>query len=303
MNINPVMNIDSIPVLQRSYLLGLYLTDGALIKGRGRARTVSYSFQKNEEEIADNVAAILRQGDLRPSVLRREKWNYVAVQAHCVNLEQFFPDKQSMAREDDTRKEFFEKNNLQTVENGVAFCAGLLDGDGCCKVYMRRGKKGMGFGGVDTTWIFQQAEKSGFLVDWFQRFVDSLSPDSTHVHYSRQNNSYSRTRMINVFINGKGREALLRRRIDRWSWKVRKFMESLSAMLKERDMQKAQWVERVRHQGMKLQEVADLLSVSRDALYSSYRHGGMRAELVREAGGVGFLVIPRDEVDRLKARH
>lgn len=303
MNMNPLMHIDSIPATGRSYLLGLYLTDGTLIKGRGRARTISYSFQINEDEIANCAAAMLRQGGLKSTVLRRERWNYIAVQAHCVNLEEFFPDKRSLAREDDTRAEFFERNDLQNMENGVAFSAGLLDGDGCCKVYMRRGKQGMGFGGVDIKWIFHQAEKFGFLVDWFHRFVDSMFPDSTHVHCSRQDSSYSGTWMKSVYINGKGREALLQRRIDRWSWKVRRFMESLSALLKEREMQKARWMERVRGLGSKLQEAADLLGVSKDVLYASYRHGEIRADLVRDAGGVGFLVIPRNEVDRLMAKY
>jgi hypothetical protein len=158
----------------------------------------------------------------------------------------------------------------------------------------------MGFGGVEFTWVFHQAEAFGFLVDWFQRFIEFLRPNSVRVFHCHNSGSYSGKLIKGIRINSSGREALLNAGIARRSWKVAQFMDSLFSLLREREEQKRKWTEYTISLGAKLADAANQLGISREALYSLYRRKRIRATLVRERGGIGFLVVPKDEMERLK---
>lgn len=73
----------------------------------------------------------------------------------------------------------------------------------------------------------------------------------------------------------------------------------------ERFLSEKETFERVKREGMKLVDVAKALGVPRKKLGDWFRSGKLRATLVRESGSRGgwkYLVIPSDEVERLKMR-
>ncbi len=303
--INPPMNPEALTQAERGYLLGLYLTDGYLSKeGKNGSRMkIHYYLQPNEGEIADRVASLLVRASLKPHVhLHR---NTLLVTANSGNLDLFFPNKNALQEDTSARARFFEANNLLIcLGNRIAFCAGLLDGDGSCKARLgkpRPAKKNRNLsriGGYSVWWSFYQI-KYPFLIDYFRDFAESLAPNSSGF-------AYRKGALEAIYFRKRGMEALLEAGIANWSWKVRKCAESIPKLIEERrkvrEMESLERAARIGRIGMKLANVAKMLTLQKRLLVKWHKRGSLRATLVPEGTNIGYLVIPWEEVERLKAR-
>jgi predicted transcriptional regulator len=250
---------------------------------------------------------------------------------------------------------------LFSVEGGIPFIAGLLDGDGSLPVFVKN-KDRSRFGEVYRwTWSFAQ-RKYPFLVDYLEGFVESLAPNSTH-RYKRDNLPFSFAgSVLNINILKRGGEALLGAGIGRYSWKVaqwltkveeaygerRKYMrtgqiaemlnvsrstvkrllktygikdyvggtgvlrkrgsriyvskDEFEKKLREKLPDEKERAERI---GAKLTDVAKMLGVSPRSIRDLRYRGKLQAAKVSDRGSGGrgghtYLVIPREEVERLK---
>lgn len=169
---NPLMNIGALTQEEGSYLLGLYSADGSLPKSSKRSYIVVFAFQGNEGEIVDRVVELFRRANLKPYVHRRH--NYIVAYSISTNLNKFFPSKKALLRNKETRMKFFQDNNLLlSLESRLAFCAGLLDGDGSCKAYQYEREKKSRFKSISIQWHFSQ-HKYPFLIPLFQELVEFL---------------------------------------------------------------------------------------------------------------------------------
>ncbi|WXG46065.1 MAG: hypothetical protein WED05_05285 [Candidatus Atabeyarchaeum deiterrae] len=302
---NPPMDPMALSQEERSYLLGLYLTDGHACKeGRKESRgKIYYFFQPNEGEIAERVVKLLARASLKPHVYHYG--NTIRVAASSKNLDEFYPDKAALSEDASARRRFFEGNDLvSNLQSRIAFCAGLLDGDGTCKARFHkvppanRNKRLSRIGCFHIQWSFYQI-KYHFLVHYFRDFVESLAPDSIGFAY--------REGMLEAtYIRRRGREALIKAGIANWSWKVRKCIESIPKLLEERrrvrEKEELERAKEIGEVGMKLKDVAKTLGLQRKLLAKWHCRGAFCATLVREGTGIGYLVIPWEEVKRLKLR-
>jgi hypothetical protein len=264
---------------------------------------IYYYLQPNEGEIADTVVALLKKASLRSHVHNYR--NTITVAASSANLDGFFPNKWALQEDVCVRKKFFEDNGLLScLENRVAFCAGLLDGDGSCKPRLAKpypAKKNRNLsrvGAFKAVWSFYQI-KYPFLIDYFHEFVESLATDSSGF-------AYRKGMLDKVYFRKRGMEALLKAGIAKWSWKARKCAESIPKMLEERmrvrESERTERAERIRKVGMRLVDAAEKLRVRPRVLHKLYARGSLRATLVGEGSGLGYLVIPWEEVERLKEK-
>jgi transposase len=213
-----------------------------------------------------------------------------------MNLKQFFPDKGLLLADEDLRRRFFEKNDLFNRGNRVAFVAGLMDGDGTCRAYWKSGKikwKGA-FGKIQVKWLFSQTSFP-FLLDFFEDFVRQIAPNSLTI--IRRDG-----RVEGASINRRGREALLRVGIAKWSSKARRWMDEVSRLLKKREEKKAEWIDKIGHLGVKLRDAAKMVGVSRARLSQLHGSGSLLALRVFE-GKRAILVVPTNEVERLRRRY
>ncbi|WXG43943.1 MAG: helix-turn-helix domain-containing protein [Promethearchaeati archaeon SRVP18_Atabeyarchaeia-1] len=96
-----------------------------------------------------------------------------------------------------------------------------------------------------------------------------------------------------------GRQALLGAGIAKWSWKVGTWMKSFSAISDAKCEERAAREKLAENGGLKLVDVAKKLGVRPSILHRMYWSGRLQAELVRERAGIGRLVIPRNEAERL----
>nr|MDO8099711.1 helix-turn-helix domain-containing protein [Candidatus Njordarchaeota archaeon] len=298
---NPLMNVNALSREEQSYLLGLYFTDGSFrgVRRSGSHQRVKIVFQWNEREMVDRVATLLKHCSLIPRIY--DYGDCITVSVSSTNLCDFFPDKHALLKDESARRRFLGGgNNLHSRENGAAFCAGLLDGDGSCHTYLYPNKADMergwiGSGGIRVIWLFSQ-NKYPFLIDFFHEFVESLAPNSnaSGVSYRQDGSPYS------LHVNRRGVDVLMQAGIDKWSWKVKKCVESRSKLLEEREMEKQKMMRRVMSMGVKISDVAKTLGVRRSMLYKSFRRGKLQATLVCSWGGQRYLMIPREEVERLK---
>nr|MDO8098988.1 hypothetical protein [Candidatus Njordarchaeota archaeon] len=300
---NPPMNADALTREERSYLLGLYLTDGYLSKeGKNESREKIYYFlQANEGEIAGRVVSLLRKASLKPHI--GYYGNTVRVFASSANLDKFFPNKAALLEDVSARRRFFEENGLlSSLENRVAFCAGLLDGDGSCKAHLskpypaKKNKNLSCVGAYNVAWFFCQI-KYPFLLNYFHEFAESLATESSGF-------AYRKGALEAIYFRKRGMEALLKAGIANWSWKVRKCAESISKLVEERrrvrEKENLERAKKVGEIGMKLRDVAKMFSLRTRQLQKWYRRGSLRATLLREGTGLGYLVVPWGEIERLR---
>jgi hypothetical protein len=300
MPVNPLMNPDAMSEEERSYLLGLYLADGWVSKSSKGSYIVTFALQGNERAVVERVIGLMKRADLKPRVGR---WfeNCILVYACCRNLYDFFPDKERLLCDETERRKFFEDNNLlNRLDNHVAFCAGLLDGDGWCKAYVERRKHGKrGYKCISVKWGFSQL-KLPFLIPLFQDFVESLASGSASIGYIRHKEGGT---VKYVRVKLRGREALLQAGIATWSWKATEYKRIISVLIEERERERAEEMKRAVGIDMKLVDVAKMLGIEHNALYQRHRYGSLSARLVHVGKGRGFLVVPRDEVERLEHEH
>lgn len=143
--------------------------------------------------------------------------NMITVATCSRSLFDFLPDKKSLKKDAGTRKRFLEENNLFGIEGGIPFLAGLLDGDGSCQVNIQK----YYFHSV-RPWRWSLIQSSyPFLVDFVEKFVNSLVPKSVTVTV-RSNGPRE------AWIHKSGINALLDAGIARYSWKVAQWSQKMT---------------------------------------------------------------------------
>jgi transposase-like protein len=292
------MNVKALTVQERSYLLGLFFADGSLNREKNLQgqpiRSVSYSFQGNEMGLAKKVLALLERAKLMPHLYKARSKNCLYVVASCTNLGIFFPNKKTILANAEERRKFFENSHLVfDLGNRVAFCAGLLDGDGSCDATAMkiRSKRATSVGGVHSRWLFTQTSYP-FLLEFFRTTVEYIAAHST-------SNVYREGSLCGVKVKRKGREALLRAGMAEWSWKAMTWTKSFSALKDAKYEERVTREKLAENGGIKLVDIAKILGIRPSILHRMYWSGRLKAELVRERAGIGRLVIPRDEAKRL----
>jgi hypothetical protein len=197
--------------------------------------------------------------------------------SYSSNLDRFFPKKAILKRNESVRREFFDENKLLDVEYGVAFSAGLLDGDGHCQVaWEKRGFRSI----VKWKWQFDQSrQRCIFLVAYIERLVKSLSPDGGAVRVRSSGRGKAR-----VSIWKPGISALLKVGIARYSWKVAQWLKKSAEYQREREKY------------CTVGQVARILGASDQTVRGWYDSGRIRG--CRRRGGWHF--IPITELEKLR---
>jgi hypothetical protein len=259
MDINPLMDLNDLTNGERGYLLGLYLSDGCLQKRSKRSYRVTFHLQGNEGKIANRVGELLRRANMKPSVSYSKGENCIVVGASSRNLNEFFPNKDALKYDEQGRERFFDENGFHGVQNGVPFCAGLLDGDGTCRAYCyqwRHRKTAGSFGSIRVRWKFSQ-NKLPFLIDFLHEFLESLAPNSTCIASCFHVNTGRSERLVR--FSNSGRKTLLEAGVGKWSWKAAECELKVSQLLKEKQKRKTDWIVRSKGEGERLVDVAYLV--------------------------------------------
>lgn len=281
------VNINALSPSDWSYIYGLYFTDGNVCRGYH----VRFCLQGNEEQIAQRVAEMIQRIGLKPTISRHSKKDMIVVQSYSKQLADFLPDKEKILNNMALADEYMRKNNL-TLD--LSFCAGLIDGDGMCKAYevKSRSKRRGSFGTINVEWTFSQT-KFPFLRKVFRDFVEFLAPKST-------TEIYARGRVEGVRVNTRGRKALLESGLANRSWKASEFGELFSRLVGKHKRKRAEWAKRIDNSGMRIKVVSRELDIPYKTLITWKQRGKLRTTLVYEGGGMGKLIVPRDEVDRIR---
>jgi hypothetical protein len=226
------LNISALSAEEWDYLLGLFLTDGCRYSWKGKSGyrdcRVLFSLQGNEGEIVERITGVLKRLGLNPAVLKSPRGqNMMVVRVCSMALFDFLPDKSALRDNALSAEKLLAESNLYEVENGIPFLAGLLDGDGCCYVIVRR--EGVGHGRVDRwAWSFVQY-RHPFLVDYMKRFIESLTSSHASVKVVSVPNGG-----VRACIRKSGVTALLNSGIAEHSWKVTRWSKRVADIENER---------------------------------------------------------------------
>lgn len=298
------LNVTALSALEWNYLRGLFLADGhsyvdkrvaKRMQGRRRrAYVVKYSLQGNEEQLARNIAAMLKRTELNSRVEKCSKRYEWDVYVFSKQLLYFLPDKKSLV-DVETRKRFFEENRLFTLEEGMPFLAGLLDGDGSFGPYVKKAP----FNRLDPwRWEFAQS-KCGmtFLVEYIEKFVESLVSNSVIVRVKRgiggivDGRKLPAADLVSVRIRKSGILGLLEAGVARYSWKADRWLKATAEFRSERESYYSTG------------EAARMLGVSRATVVRWLN--ASRISYVRRRGsgnskGLCFRYIPANEFQKFK---
>jgi transposase len=227
------LHVEALSPEEWNYIRGLYLSDGSAsishVKNGGRKYRVSFCLQGNEEKIVEKLVEMLRRAGMNPWVMFPSRTYQIVVEMVSKVLFGFFPRKDTLKHSVEMRERFFDENSLHSLDNGIPFLAGLLDGDGTLKVYVEKGRtSGAGFLGdvAQWTWSFTQ-RRYPFLAQYVKEFVNSLVSDSAQI-YKCSNGT------LLVPIRKPGAEALLHAGIAKYSWKVVNWLEMVAKVRGER---------------------------------------------------------------------
>jgi hypothetical protein len=255
------LKVSALSVEEWNYIRGLFLADGSsgVEQGKQGSRVYRVRFFLGggfrEEVLICKVVSLMIRAGLAPKIRKDKRTNMKIVYVCSKSLFAFLPDKAALRDDIERRKAFFKENNLENVRHGIAFAAGLLDGDGYCDVHVN--KKRCTFGEVRCwRWVFAQS-RYPFLIYYLKDLVESLAPRSVHTSV-RTNGVY----VIN--IRKSGIEAMLHAGIANYSWRVADWLRKVAETKSER---------------MKYYttgEVAGMLNTSRDTVRKWLRNGKMR---------------------------
>nr|MDO8099016.1 helix-turn-helix domain-containing protein [Candidatus Njordarchaeota archaeon] len=284
------MDASALSPEELGYLLGLYLTDGCLYKKRKTSKIptgMNWSFQGDEEGMAERVVTILRKASLNPLVHFSKFWRLITVTINAVNLVDIFPVKKKVL-ETSVAWKFFEDKRLLDVKYGIPFAAGLIDGDGACQVtYRLRRKAKGGLGSIESQWSFSQ-NRFPCLCEYLHRFTETLSPNgSTLSTYRRQRKNRVTDEHV-VMILKNGMDALLQRGIGRYSWKVERWQERIKELQIRLSLLKSS----IQTVG----QVARSLGLSKTTVWTWCKMGKVKT---LQGGKGAWYLIPSEEVERL----
>lgn len=286
------LKVEALSSEEWSYLRGLFLTDGSCYIGRGANRgryEVRFSLDgRFEEELALRIAELLRRAGLNPFTVRDSVRHSICVCVHSKALAAFFPNKRVLSVEGvEGGKRFLKENRLLgSVDLGVAFVAGLLDGDGRCRVSVRTA--GGSVIAVSQSWSFSQVSYP-FLADYVERFVESLASGGVH------RGVYDDSGLVEVYIRKCGKEALLDAGIAKYSWKVTRCLSKVAE------------AEGRCFRYYTAKGAARMLGVNPQTVNKWLRTGEMRYIKEKCREGVGdrralWFRIPVEEVERFKEK-
>lgn len=275
------MNTAALTPEELSYLLGLYCADGYLTKRKNSAG-VFWCLQGNEEPIANRVEALLTRTGLRPR-LHFSRHGGIEVAVYSMSLSKIFPVKKNVLKRSVAWR--FLKRYL-SIECGIPFFAGLIDGDGRCKAYYNHRSHGF-FGYVSSHWDFSQT-KFPSLREYLHEFIETLSPSGSTIRtYRRQKGSRERADHV-VLIRKSGMQALLQNGLDKYSWKVEMWQQQIAELQRR--------LSSLRSSVCTVGQVARLLGLSRAAIWKRCKMGNVKT--LRGHGRTWYL-IPSEEVERL----
>ncbi len=227
------LNLDAVSAEERSYLLGLFLADGCVYYSRRKDRTyvshrIKFFLQGDQLEIAEKVVALLKKLiGVSPHIYWEAGCMWI-LKFESKALFAFLPKKERLLNDNSARDRFFSDNRLFDVENGIPFLAGLLDGDGSCEVRVQ--KKQCMLGSVQKwNWSFSQS-KLLFLIDYIRTLVTSMTSDEYSIGI-RLRPGRNETKLC---IRKSGILALLNSGIVNYSWKVRKWLERVGEIQRNR---------------------------------------------------------------------
>jgi hypothetical protein len=272
------MDVGALSLGERAYLVGLYFADGYMRKHRKTSFEIKFSLQGNEMEIAERVGGMLRRSGLNPWISRDKGVYGIRVTATGTNLIVLFPVKEKVGSMSDASLRWVTDEGAE-----MPFVAGLLDGDGNTRAYYISRESIFGY--VCNEWSFAQV-KFPFLVDFFGAYVNSLAAGGASVSVS--------VGVWIVWVLGSGREALLRRGIAEWSYKVKDWLS--------RSEKLERWLTDIRSRFLMTGQVARRLGVGKWWIAKLCRLGRIKHILIHSLLAKGdryYNIIPVEEVERL----
>jgi len=277
--------VDALSSGEWCYLFGLFLADGYRSSFyHGRAYDGGFFLQWDEKELAERVVGLLEKVGLRPKLRASKKCRMFEVRFCSVALLDLLPDGWSLMRDASARERFFEENDLLTVQGGIPFFAGLLDGDGHCGVSLMKADwaKRCVYGVVNQWhWVFTQS-KFPFLVDYVKKFLGLVAPNGGFHVYGVEG-GFAKGLGYHVCLMKPAIVALVSTGIAEFSWKVSRW-QSRVAELRGR-----------RASYYRLSEAARVLHVNRKTVLRWIRAG--KVKHVRRSH---WFYIPGGEVKRLR---
>jgi hypothetical protein len=291
------LKISSISDEDKAYLLGLYLTDGCAYAWKDgevlRNYWVAFFLQGDQEEVAEKVMRTLERLGLNPRIdvalSLRSNRNMISVVVWSKALYEFLPQKKALLGDAALRERFFRVNGFFRVKDGIPFLAGLLDGDGSCRVHVDR--KSCFLGGVKKWgWYLGQCKKNVYLVEYTKKFVCSLASDENAVKLLHICNG-----AIYASFCKSGVLTVLRSGIERYSWKAARWSEKVAE------------VQRERGKYLTVGQAAKLLGLSYCVMWSRIREGVLHysrstMKTRKSAQVLTNYYIPADEVKEFKER-
>jgi len=228
-----VVRFDLLSAEEWGYFLGLFLADGCAI--RKSRYGVRFALQADEMDIADRLVEMSRRLGLNPIVrIGPQGMRMIEVSVHSKVLVMRLPDKKRLVEDIAYRMNFLEEWELFTVEVAVAFIAGLVDGDGCCKVEDDRRRLGClrcGSGINRWRWSFYQV-KLPFLVDYIVQVLGSIAPSGSVSVYEKKpgRGRHGDGTIYDVRFRKSGAMALLGRGIAKYSLKVARWERGVARL-------------------------------------------------------------------------
>jgi hypothetical protein len=284
------MNNSALSCEDMSYLLGLFFADGCLYKKRKTSKTptgLNWTLQGDEDGLATKLVALLRRADLNPHVYFSRKWSEIIVAVNAVNLTEAFSVKTNLLDQSAAWK-FFEHKELLNVRCGIPFVAGLIDGDGTCRVtYRLRRKSRGGLGSIESQWSFSQ-NRFRCLCEYLHRFILTLTASgSTYGTYHRRRKKKESVEHV-VSISKSGIAALLKHGIGDYSWKVERWQHDLADLQNRLSL--------IRSSVHTVGQVARSLGLNKVTVWAWCKTG--KVKTVQSGNGAWYL-IPSKEVERL----
>ncbi|WXG43610.1 MAG: helix-turn-helix domain-containing protein [Promethearchaeati archaeon SRVP18_Atabeyarchaeia-1] len=284
------LNITALSKKELAYLLGLYIADGYSHLGKKTMRRKSHSYRVgfclniDELELARRIAGLLRRIASNPQIHKDKRKDMWIVLTYSKALFQFLPRKSALRDSPDAVNRFLEENKLASVECGIPFIAGLIDGDGNCQVCVEKGEKKPCFGAIGQwKWSITQSRYL-FLIGYAKGFVECLAPASTRVRVRSNGPTV-------LYIRKLGIIALLDAGIAEFSYKAVDWLKRVDECRSER------------RGYLTTGQVARMLNVSYltvERWIKSGRIRHLRKKLALGKSSLSWYYIPVDEAKRVE---
>ncbi len=284
------LNVTALSRKELAYLLGLYIADGYSHMGKKTRRRKSHSYRVgfclniNELELARRVTGLLKRIGPNPRIHKDRLKDMWIVLTYSKALFLFLPRKRVLRDSIYVRSRFFEEHKLASVECGIPFIAGLIDGDGCCQVCVEESENKPCFGAVGQwKWSITQSRYL-FLVDYAKEFIECLAPASTRVRVRSNGPTV-------LYVRRLGIRALLDAGIAQFSYNAADWLRKVDECRSER------------RKYLTTGQVARRLDIGYltvERWIRSGRMGHFRKKLGARESALSWYYIPVEEADRVE---